>query len=118
MKPEIYEAVLNLIKKLAIENNKHGDQTFLRISWFGGELLLAVQGIICFHKKLKILCQELPIKTSCSMVTNGYLLGNDVVQKLVELGITDFQITLDGDELSHNKLRALKNGSPTFQTIY
>jgi len=118
MKPEVYEAILNLVKKIAIENSKRGDQTFLRISWFGGEPLLAIQGIIYFHKKLSKLCQDLPIKTSSSIVTNGYLLNSNVVQKLVEVGITDFQITLDGDESSHDKLRVLKNGSPTFQTIY
>ncbi|WP_041082102.1 radical SAM/SPASM domain-containing protein [Thermotoga profunda] len=118
MKPEVYEAILNLVEKLAVENSKRGDQTFLRISWFGGEPLLSIQGITYFHKKLEILCQKLPIKTSCSIVTNGYLLSNDVAKKLIELGITDFQITLDGDESSHDKLRVLRNGSPTFQTIY
>jgi uncharacterized protein len=118
MKPKIYEAILNLIKKHVMENSKCGNETFLGISWFGGEPLLAIQGIKYFYEKLKMLCRRFPIKVSSSIVTNGYLLNKGVIKNLVELGVTDFQVTLDGDEVSHDKLRVLKNGSPTFRTIY
>ena len=45
--------------------------------------------------------------------TNGYLLTPNIIDQIFSVGLTNFQITVDGDEESHNKLRVLKNGNPT-----
>ena len=43
---------------------------------------------------------------------------NTHVQKLVDCGINDFQITIDGTKKHHDGLRILRNGKPTFDKIF
>jgi uncharacterized protein len=45
------------------------------------------------------------------------ILDNDVAQLLARLGIQNAQITLDGDELSHDQLRSLASGRGTYKTV-
>ncbi|ABX31777.1 Radical SAM domain protein [Petrotoga mobilis SJ95] len=118
MKTEVYDAVLRLVERMALENYKQGNKTFLKILWFGGEPLLATNAILNFHKRVKELCEKFPINISGSIVTNGYFLDSNIFKQLVHAGINDFQVTLDGEKSTHDKLRVLKNGGPTFQRIY
>jgi uncharacterized protein len=52
------------------------------------------------------------------MTTNGYLLTPDVFDRLVALGITQYQITFDGPREWHDKKRVRANGGPTFDRIW
>ena len=56
-------------------------------------------------------------KYTASMITNGYLLTRDVVDKLVNLKVGSIQVTLDGPSWLHNQKRPLKNGKTSFDTI-
>ncbi|MCB5953041.1 radical SAM protein [Enterococcus sp. BWT-B8] len=42
---------------------------------------------------------------ACSVVTNGFYLTSDLLDELVNAGINNIQISLDGAEQSHNELR-------------
>ena len=68
-------------------------------------------------KKLQAVCEKFNIEYSASIITNGYLLTEAVCDKLIELGVTDVQITLDGDAKTHNSRRPLVNGGNTYDTI-
>jgi uncharacterized protein len=52
------------------------------------------------------------------MMTNGYFLTPELVEKIIPLGGKLFQITLDGTAEEHDKRRILANGGPTFEVIF
>ncbi len=91
--------------------------TSLTLSWFGGEPFLYFDEIVyplsLFAQKL---CSENGIPFFSNATSNGYLIDKDVALKMVEIKLNHLQITLDGDENRHNKIRNA-NGSPSFQKI-
>lgn len=86
----------------------------LRITWFGGEPLLAVNRMKSFSQKVQ---KEVNVPLESHVITNGYLLNSDTIHTLGDLGVTFYQITIDGLEETHNKMRPLHNKKGTFQTI-
>ncbi|PSN88194.1 hypothetical protein B9P99_06010, partial [Candidatus Marsarchaeota G1 archaeon OSP_B] len=91
----------------------------MSVSWFGGEPLLA------YHKIIEILdfIHENVIQNGrpnfvSEMTTNGYLLTIERFKTLVERGVKFYQITFDGDEDKHDKLRIKSDGTPTFSRIF
>lgn len=87
------------------------------VTWYGGEPLLALGIIERLTKQFLELCDDKSIIYSADIVTNGYLLDNHVVDKLVELRINSIQITLDGAAEDHDRRRPLVGGFPTFDHI-
>ena len=56
--------------------------------------------------------------SSQSIITNAYLLSDNVIRDMMNLGFTQVQISFDGDEESHDKTRFLKgNKGKTFAKI-
>ncbi len=86
----------------------------LSITWYGGEPLLAFDVIVQLTEKFKAL--PLEFEGAC-MVTNGYLLNRERIDKLNDLNINSIKITLDGPREVHDSRRLLADGSPTFQVI-
>lgn len=89
----------------------------LIINWFGGEPLLNMKYIEEFSSKIIPLCKKYDVKYIGSITTNGYLLNSGVFTKLLSLGISSFQITIDGFKENHDSQRVLKNQQPTFNKI-
>ena len=52
-----------------------------------------------------------------NIITNGLLLSEEVVDRLVPLGLNGIKITLDGDHDTHNRMRPLRGGQGTFDRI-
>ena len=119
MEKGIYDAIYKKIKKF-INGVENGKAALLEIIWFGGEPTLAVNDIIVFMETLNSLLsnQKNKVKLISTIITNGYFLDFNMFKILFENGISHFQITLDGDSESHDKVRCLNNGAPTFQVIY
>ncbi len=78
----------------------------------GGEPILKYNSII---KLQKILMSNFE-KVNSTIITNATILTEKVVSDLLEFGIKNFQITLDGDAEIHNKIRNV-NGNGTFDLI-
>jgi uncharacterized protein len=57
------------------------------------------------------------IRQVVSIITNGLLLTEDVVDRLLPNGLTGIKITLDGDRDTHNRMRPLRGGQGTFDRI-
>lgn len=89
----------------------------LNVCWYGGEPLLALDVIEKLSEVLLKLCEENKVAYYASMVSNGYLLTPETVEKLHRWKIEDVQITLDGAAEDHDKRRFLKGGLPTFDRI-
>lgn len=94
----------------------------LRVSWFGGEPLLAQRVIDNVTNKIKRSFEELKLDFEnsyyASLVTNGSLLTDVVIEKLPEWNIKFVQITIDGDPEVHNERRPFKNGNPSFDIVF
>lgn len=90
----------------------------LHICWFGGEPLLALDEVIYMSKKIIDMCNSKNIVYYSNIITNGYLLTNDIVKELIDkCKISAVQITLDGLGERHDSKRILKNGDRSFDTI-
>lgn len=89
----------------------------IELSFFGGEPLLEFNKIvipICEH--LRSIAETKGISYSISFTTNGFLLTDDMINKLTNFNVSLLQITLDGNEESHNKVR-ISHTNNSFRTI-
>ncbi len=94
------------------------DLRTLEIGWFGGEPLLnlkVVEEISAFSKEIM---QSSNGNFLSSMSTNGYLLDLETAKSLSNKGVSAFQISIDGDRLTHDRSRILASGSGTFDRIW
>ncbi len=89
----------------------------LKICWFGGEPLLAMDIVRQMSKKLIEIAAVHNCEYSAFMVTNGYLLNPAIINELKDYKIDALQITIDGDKESHDRRRCTKEGVATFEKI-
>lgn len=88
----------------------------ISVCWYGGEPLLAKNLIMELTEKLQSFCKRIGADYGAELTTNGYYLDNKFIERLATLKINHVHITLDGDEISHDRLRR-SNGSATFSKI-
>ncbi|MDR1730309.1 MAG: SPASM domain-containing protein [Prevotellaceae bacterium] len=87
----------------------------LKIRWSGGEPLLV-------WKKIKLLTTAIlenaqHLQYNFSMATNGYYLNEIVANELYDLHFSDLQITIDGTQAEHNKIRFTATDKDTYSKI-
>lgn len=111
MSSDTANALVNFI------DSKLYDVKKLKVTWFGGEPLLAINLI---HSLSDSLCQ-LAKRHSCDyeafIITNGYLLNDSNIQILSRCQIRTVQISLDGDKSTHDSRRFLLRGGHSFNVI-
>lgn len=110
MKPDVIIGVKNLI------GSRINDISSLSINWFGGEPMVAYRQIIDIMEHVNRIKNQ--VSFNSEMTTNGYLLNGEKFARLVELGISKYQIAFDGDKEEHDKLRVKIDGNPTFDAIW
>jgi len=98
--------------------NRASELKELSISWFGGEPLLALPVIRNICKHAKALSEEHGFAFDGGFTTNAYLLTREVMEELVSLHQTFYQITLDGWGSQHDKTRKRADGAGTFEKIW
>lgn len=112
MPPKVREATLEHIKGKML-----GKRSF-HVTWYGGEPLMDRQTIFDISEDLIDYCKNKGVKYSAYMISNGYHLTRDVAIKLKKDAlISGVQVTIDGDELSHDSRRHLTSGRGTFRRI-
>lgn len=104
---ELIAFVVNQIKNLKS----------LDISWYGGEPLLAKNIVYDLSSKLIDLCNSNNVEYNAYIVSNGSLLDDETIDRLVEYKVRGIQITLDGTSEIHNKRRQTKSGKESFDII-
>lgn len=110
MTDEVMKQIVDFVR-----TNKHLKE--IDITWYGGEPLLA------FHKIKELYSQlgkeGMPEIQHQTIITNGYLFTNEVIQFFKDVKLNRIQITLDGVREHHNKTRCLKGEErlPTFDVI-
>ena len=112
MRPEVISGIKNLIAK------RSAGLEFLQISWFGGEPLVAFEIVKEIGQFAAQVAEQSKFTLFSNMTTNGYLLDAERIVCMSEIGINMFQISLDGDELEHNKTRIKIDKGGTFDKIW
>ena len=89
----------------------------LFISYYGSEPLSNLKAIVSTATELKQFCAKKGIHFCFGMVTSGVLLTREVVKTLQPLGFVQAQITVDGNQQTHDASRPFQSGKGTYATI-
>lgn len=89
----------------------------LSVTWFGGEPLLAPDVVEALSGRLMALAEARGGTYHASIITNGYLLTQEVVDMLDRCKVKSAQVTIDGMGATHDATRRLAGGGPTFDRI-
>jgi uncharacterized protein len=113
MRPEVVSALKTLI------SNRFPDLDVLSIAWFGGEPLLAYDVIVEVMEHCQRFQASKPDAVVTSgMTTNASMLSPDRLERLTALNVRDFQISLDGDRVYHDRVRVRLGGGGSFDAIW
>lgn len=119
MSSEVQESIkrfLNIQFNNCVKKNIPPSQL---IEFYGGEPLLYLDKVLDISSYVHNLYSAFPNSYyKGAITTNAILLTFDTFKKLIEVGITDFQITLDGPKHVHDQRRILANGKGTFDIIW
>jgi uncharacterized protein len=113
MMPNIMVRIKQYVDRLVNDEKIKG----FTLGWFGGEPLLYFYEVVyplAIYFKNKFLKLDLPF--SQNMTTNGYCIDQEMISKFDEIDLRHFQITLDGDNETHNRTRN-QQGKPSFDKI-
>ena len=117
MKKEVFDSVIRLVKNKVAEPELKS----LSISFFGGEPLLSFNNVVLpLMQEANSLCKKASKELHVSFVTNAYLLTEEVLTALDNVGLNypiAMQITLDGNRKTHNLVRHTADGTGSFDTI-
>lgn len=113
MNEEVLNNVIAWYKRILIL----GRYKECKITLFGGEPLLHINLIKLFVGELFNYTKSNGIELKLALITNGYLLKQDIVTFLISHGLEEIQITLDGVGEVHDRRRPLRGGGDTFRTI-
>jgi uncharacterized protein len=89
----------------------------LVLNFYGGETLLYQKRIEDLTERLKPIVEGQGGILEFHLVTNGSLLTQKTVHRLLPLGLKSAKIAMDGPPENHNQFRPFKDGSPSFATI-
>ncbi len=113
MQPRVVRGVKRLLSARA------PDLDYLTLSWFGGEPLLArdiveeilehAAGLVRAHPRLTL---------TSDVTTNGYLLGLPLFERLLNLGVSHYQVSFDGPREWHDRKRLRADGAGTFDQVW
>jgi uncharacterized protein len=87
------------------------------LTFFGGEPLLNQPVMFYLAERLWKSSRLRQLPQVVTIITNGLLLTEAVVDRLLPFGLRGVKITLDGDRDTHNRMRPLRGGQGTFDRI-
>jgi uncharacterized protein len=88
------------------------------LHWFGGEPLMCHRRVISITQYIANIAIKSGVSCITHITTNGYLLSEKRIKELIDSGVLDFQITVDGSPEAHDKLRILRNSKGTFNRLF
>ena len=113
MSQEVQDDIIALAERMMNASNAKN----VHVTWFGGEPLLAADVIKSLSTRLMKLVEERGGEYRAGIITNGYLLTQEIVDMLDAVKVNNAQITIDGLGATHDATRYLRGGGPTFDRI-
>lgn len=110
----ISDDITDRIKKRIITQISRSDINSMRLSWFGGEPLLAFDKVVEITRFAKETTEKHNKDFMCMITTNGTLLTEEKISLLQKLGVKSYQITIDGCREVHNKTKVLGKNKSAF----
>ncbi len=89
----------------------------ISISFYGGEPLLNKRPIRRISEKLHRFSLDSGVIVSSSITSNGTLLDREMLEEVVEYGLTSIKMTIDGVKEVHDARRPFKDGRGSFGVI-
>lgn len=102
LKSDNAKKLINTVREILSANNYKS----LRIHYFGGEPLLNLEMLYFLHDEFQKVSREFNIKYEPFITTNGSMLNRDILSRV---RFRNVQLTFDGLEETHNKLRKSDN---------
>lgn len=90
----------------------------LRIVFYGGEPLLRKELLKNYVKVMREWGTQKGVKFSFSIITNGALCSEEFIQDILEYGLEEMQVTIDGVKEVHDQRRPFRNGKGSFEVVY
>jgi len=96
------KSIVDFVEKMAkLKKN-------VSITWYGGEPILAKDIIKKLSEEFIKICKSYDVSYGAYIVSNGYLITQEVAKELKEEKIRGIQLTIDGPPSIHNQRRKLK----------
>lgn len=112
MSVETADDFIEFVKSRDLANKEE-----INIIFYGGEPLLSIDIIRHISEKVRTIAEDKKITFTFSLITNGTLLTQRVVEQLKPLGLRAASITLDGPRDVHDAFRPFKSGKGSFDAI-
>lgn len=90
-----------------------GTKKLVDLTWYGGEPLLAFDRILNVSRRLR----AFGTRFVAGIITNGYLLTPEKIEKLKECRVHHVQVTLDGDKMRHDVVRPHKANGASWDVV-
>lgn len=110
----ISDEVLSNLESKITDYVKVNNITSMSVDYFGGEPTLFKSQIIKFQKFIRTISE---IRTYTKLTTNGTLIDESFISEMVNLGLDDVQITIDGPKSITDLSRYLRNGESSYDLI-
>lgn len=108
MPSETIDAIIKYI-------NSRKNIEIIKLTWFGGEPLMAIKEMVEFNEKLsKIWMKEI----DNDIITTGYHINKNVIEILKKIGVNSIQITIDGIKETHNQVKYLPDCPDVFSKVW
>lgn len=101
--------IINFLTTYVSDNNLEG----INLEFYGGEPIVYYQEMVKIAEQVSSKVSNF----SFSIMTNGSLLNKEIVSDLKALGLKKIEVSLDGDESTHNIRRPLKNKKNSYVSI-
>lgn len=109
MNQDTQDAILQYIRDKKPRN--------LNITWYGGEPLMQMDIIENLTERILKYCEENVVNYQAGMITNGYLMDEAILNRMLHCKITNAQVTIDGPKEIHDSRRYLVNKGATYDII-
>lgn len=88
------------------------------LDWFGGEPLMYFNEVVDPISSFAVnLCMKYDVRFTQHVTSNSTLITEEMAERMRELKFTSFQITLDGNEEHHNKIKFFADKSGTYRNV-
>ncbi|MFG6347710.1 MAG: radical SAM protein [Lachnospiraceae bacterium] len=113
MSLDVYNSIALYIEKSLIEKK----YTSVNITLFGGEPFIEYENVVNFLENVNRICGKYNVPFGAGATSNGVLITPGRFDRLYSLGVTYYQITIDGLSDTHNLYRQSADGSGSFNKI-